>query len=65
MEGCPYKLSLCWTERDFLGGGCYYEAVAEAIKERCNKFIVVLSTSFENSEGALFESHVAMSLSRG
>ena len=65
MEGLPYKLSLCWCERDFLGGGCYHEAVAETIKERCTKFIVVLSTSFDNSEGALFESHVAMSLSRG
>ena len=65
MEGDPYHLLLCLSERDFLPGGSIYDITAEAIIERCSKSVVVLSTNFENSYGAHYESQIAMSLSPG
>ena len=65
MEGPPYNLRLCLSERDFLGGGCHLETTAVAIEKRCKKLVAVLSTNFEKSEGASYESHIAMSLSPG
>lgn len=65
MESSPYNLRLCLGERDFLGGGCSLENAAVAIEKRCTKFVVILSSSLDNSEGALFELHIAMSLSPG
>lgn len=65
MEGSPYKLHLCLSDRDFLGGGCIFETTAVAIDERCAKFVVILSSNFDGSEGASFESHIAMSLPPG
>ena len=63
MENPPYKLRLCFRERDFLGGAYHLETTAVAIEKRCKKFIAVLSSNFDDSEGATFESHIAMSLS--
>ena len=63
MENPPYKLRLCFSERDFLGGGYHLETTAVAIEKRCKKFIAVLSSNFDDSEGATFKSHIAMSLS--
>ena len=63
MENPPYKLKLCFSERDFLGGGYHLETTAVAIEKRCKKFVAVLSSNFDDSEGATFESHIAMSLS--
>ena len=63
MENSPYNLRLCFSERDFLGGGYHLETTAVAIEKRCKKFIAVLSSNFDDSEGATFESHIAMSLS--
>lgn len=65
MEGSPFNLHLCRSDRDFLGGGCYLEIAATAIEKRCKKFVVILSTNFEDSEGAMFESQVAMNLTPG
>ena len=63
MENPPYKLRLCFSERDFLGGGYHLETTAVAIEKRCKKFIAVLSSNFDDSEGAIYESQIAMSLS--
>ena len=65
MESPPYNLRLCFSERDFLGGGCYLQTAAVAIEKRCRKFVAVLSSNFDDSEGAIYESHIAMSLSPG
>ena len=64
MEGRPYCLHLCLSERDFLPGASIYDITAEAI-ERCLKFVVILSRNFEDSDGARYESQIAMSLSQG
>lgn len=64
MESQPYQLHLCLSERDFLPGGCIYDITAEAI-ERCSKFVVILSKHFDDSDGARYESQIAMSLSPG
>ena len=64
MEGQPYQLHLCLSERDFLPGGCIYDITAEAI-ERCSKFVVILSKHFGDSDRARYESQIAMSLSPG
>jgi len=56
-------LHLCWSERNFLPGGCIYDITAEAITERCSKSVVILSTNFDDSDGAHYESQIAMSLS--
>ena len=63
MESPPYNLRLCFSERDSLGGGYHLETTAVAIEKRCKKFIAVLSSNFDDSEGAIYESHIAMSLS--
>ena len=65
MEGRPYQLHLCLSERDFLPGGCIYDITAEAIVERCSKFVVILSKHFDDSDGARYESQIAMTLSPG
>ena len=65
MEGRPYQLHLCLSERDFLPGGCIYDITAEAIVERCSKFVVILSKHFDDSEGEHYESQIALSLSPG
>ena len=64
MQGRPYQLHLCLSERDFLPGGSIYDITAEAI-ERCSKFVVILSKHFDDSDGARYESQIAMSLSPG
>ena len=65
MEGAPYKLRLCLSERDFLPGGSIFETTAVAIEQRCKKFVVILSTNFDDSKGSRYESHIAMNLSPG
>ena len=64
MEDRPYHLHLCLSERDFLPGGCIFDIKAEVI-ERCSKFVVILSKHFDNSDGAHYESQIAMHLSPG
>ena len=64
MEGRPYQLHLCLSERDFLPGGSIHDITAEAI-ERCSKFVVILSKHFDDSEGEHYESQIALSLSPG
>ena len=59
------KLRLCFSERDFLGGAYHLETTAVAIEKRCKKFIAVRSSNFDDSEGAIYESQIAMSLSEG
>ena len=63
MESPSYNLRLCFSERDSLGGGYHLETTAVAIEKRCKKFIAVLSSNFDDSEGAIYESQIAMSLS--
>lgn len=65
MEAQPYNLRLCYPERDFLGGGCYLENAALAIEQRCKKFVVLLSKNYDGSEGAVYESHIAITLEPG
>ena len=65
MENPPYKLKLRFSERDFLGGAYHLETTAVAIEKRCKKFIAVRSSNFDDSEGAIYESQIAMSLSEG
>jgi len=65
MESQPYQLHLCLSERDFLPGGCIYDTTAKAIETRCSKFVVILSKHFDDSDGAHYESQIAMSLAPG
>ncbi|XP_044178950.1 myeloid differentiation primary response protein MyD88-like isoform X2 [Acropora millepora] len=65
MEAQPYNLRLCYTERDFLGGGCYLENAALAIEQRCKKFVVLLSKNYDGSDGAVYESQIAITLEPG
>lgn len=65
MEAQPYNLHLCYPERDFLGGGCYLENAAVAIEQRCKKFVVLLSKNYDDSDGAVYESHIAITLEPG
>ena len=65
MENPPYKLRLCFSGRDFLGGGHHLETTAVAIEKRCKMLIAVLSSNFDDSEGAIYESQIALSLSEG
>lgn len=65
MEAPPYNLHLCYPERDFLGGGCYHENAAIAIEQRCKKFVVLLSKNYDNSDGAVYESQIAITLAPG
>lgn len=65
MEAPPYNLHLCRADRDFLGGGSYHENTAVVIEKICKKFVVILSKNFEESEGALYESQIAITLSPG
>ena len=64
MESAPYHLRLCLSEWDFMPGGSIYDITAEAI-ERCLKFVVILSTNFDDSDGAHYESQITMHLSPG
>ena len=65
MERAPYHLHLCLSERDFMPGGSIYDITAEAIEQRCKKFVVILSSNFDDSDGAHYESQIAMCLSPG
>ena len=64
MEGPPYHLHLCLSERDFLPGGSIHDITVEAI-EKCSKFVVILSKYFDDSDGEHYESQIALSLSPG
>lgn len=59
------NLHLCWPERDFLPVGSHLETTALAIERRCNKFIVILSQNYENSQGAIYQAQIATSLAPG
>ncbi|XP_015756011.1 PREDICTED: myeloid differentiation primary response protein MyD88-like isoform X2 [Acropora digitifera] len=65
MEAQPYNLRLCYTERDFLGGGCYLENAALVIEQMCKKFVVLLSKNYDGSDGAVYESQIAITLEPG
>ena len=65
MESAPYNLRLCLSERDFGLGGSIFETTAVAIEQRCKKFVVILSSNFDNSQGSHYESHIAMNLAPG
>ncbi|KAJ7326034.1 Myeloid differentiation primary response protein MyD88 [Desmophyllum pertusum] len=50
------------NERDFLPGVSLYDT---SIEERCKKFVVILSSNFDDSEKARYELQVALGLSAG
>ena len=65
LEGKPYHMRVCIDDRDFVPGGCYFDAAAAAIEKRCKKVLVVLSENFNNSENADQQAKIALSLSPG
>lgn len=65
LESAPYNLHFCSSERDFLPGGSVFETTAVAIEKTCKKFVVILSSNFDHSEGAHYESQIATGLSPG
>ncbi|KAJ7371314.1 Myeloid differentiation primary response protein MyD88 [Desmophyllum pertusum] len=45
--------------------GSVFETTAVAIEKTCKKFVVILSSNFDHSEGAHYESQIATGLSPG
>lgn len=60
-----YKLKLCVTVRDLIGGTLEFDATTKLIRERCNRLIVIVSPSFSNSFANKFFLNFAHSVGIG
>lgn len=49
-----YKLKLCVTVRDLVGGTLEFDATTRLITERCNRMIVIISPAFLESQANKF-----------
>lgn len=49
-----YKLKLCVTVRDLVGGTLEFDATTRLITERCNRMIVIISPAFFESQANKF-----------
>lgn len=60
-----YKLKLCVTERDLVGGSLEFDAATRLITERCNRLIVIISPEFLESQANKFFLKFAQALGIG
>lgn len=60
-----YKLKLCVTERDLVGGSLEFDAATRLITERCNRLIVIISPAFLESQANKFFLKFAQALGIG
>lgn len=60
-----YKLKLCVTERDLVGGSLEFDAATRLITERCNRLIVIISPAFLESSANTFFLKFAQALGMG
>lgn len=58
-------LKLCIPGRDLMAGTSKYSAIAQLIKDRCRKMVIIISPDYNKSDECDFQTHYAHALAPG